>query len=212
MFVGTTSVKMQKFFSFSIFNSVTQFRDIRDLIFTADTPTPIHPSPFYGRGGQLTRATRVPSRSWCRSLDATGLRLKFIKAGEISAVLEMDSKGRGTHINRLSGQRDGEHTELNKGWKGGTEGGTEDRGGRWKGKEGRRRGHIQAPRRRRNNERVRRGWKRDWRTVEKEKRGESLMRATIQCVEHRPRGMQPASGSSIHKFIPAAFCQLRFIA
>lgn len=132
MFVGTTSVKMQKFFSFSIFNSVTQFRDIRDLIFTADTPTPIHPSPFYGRGGQLTRATRVPSRSWCRSLDATGLRLKFIKAGEISAVLEMDSKGHGTHINRLSGQRDGEHTELNKGWKGGQkeEQRTEEEGGK----------------------------------------------------------------------------------
>lgn len=31
------------------------------------------------------------------------------------------------------------------------------------------------------------------------------MRATIQCVEYRPRGMQPAPGSSIHKFIPAAF-------
>ena len=71
----------------------------------------------------------------------------------------------------------------------------------------------QAPRRRTNvqpddqtvREREReRGGDRE-REREREKRTESLMRATIQCVEHRPRGMQPAPSSSIHKFIPAAF-------
>lgn len=44
------------------------------------------------------------------------LRLKFIKAAEISAVLEMDSEGRATHINRPSraGEREQDDSERKR--------------------------------------------------------------------------------------------------
>lgn len=83
-------------------------------------------------GRPINRA--FSSRSLCRSLDATVSRLKFIKADEISAVLEMNSKGRATHINRLSGRwwnRGGvkKKKKRNRGWEG-EKGGEEDTGPR----------------------------------------------------------------------------------
>lgn len=102
-------------------------------------------------------------------------RLKFIKAAEISAVLEMDLEGRATHINRS--RRRGAEKDTSE-----RENGRRERGGLKK--ERREAGTKGKERERVPGERERERWPE---RPEKESRGESLMRATIQCVGRRQR-------------------------